>query len=96
MTYDKKLVKVAKMREPVFTVSALLRQRRAGEHYDSDVRVFEKNSTGAKSATPQGLILCVIIFPTEKKITFLSREVNFFDCFLLCSKFIFFAYGNIT
>ncbi|MEE3350276.1 MAG: hypothetical protein VZR09_09590 [Candidatus Gastranaerophilaceae bacterium] len=49
------------MREPVFTVSALLRQRRAGEHYDSDVRVFEKNSTGAKSATPQGLILRIKI-----------------------------------
>ncbi|MEE3349847.1 MAG: hypothetical protein VZR09_07390 [Candidatus Gastranaerophilaceae bacterium] len=45
------------MREPVFTVSALLWQRRAGEHYDSDVRVFEKNSTGAKSATPNGYIL---------------------------------------
>ena len=62
------------MREPVFTVSALLRQRRAGEHYDSDVRVFEKNSTGAKSATPQGLILRVKspIFRTNDEVRLLA------------------------
>jgi len=56
------------MREPVFTVSALLWQRRAGEHYDSDVRVFEKNSTGAKSATPNGYIL----FPKTLSLLYLQ------------------------